>query len=89
VDGAALNKYVSSFKVHDDTIIKLHLDRARYHHSIVNRVGPMIARGDTGLVSHNTKNSAAFDSGLEWSFCWILKAVIVDRKALRGPYHRR
>ena len=41
------------------------VDRARDHHGIVNRVGPMISRRDTRFVSHHAKYSPALDCGLE------------------------
>src|SRR6185437_6198596 len=85
VDGASLHEDVAGIELHDYAVVQLHVDRAGDDHGIVDRVGPVIARGHTALVSHNAENRSIFDRSLERTGRRIMESVIVDGKSPGRP----
>jgi len=88
VDGAALNKHVTSFENADHTVVEFHLDLAGDHHGVVDGVGAVVSGGHTGLIAHHSKNRAIVHRAFEGSLGGVFKAIVAHRKALGRPHHR-
>src|SRR4051812_11697207 len=67
--------------------VELHVDLARHHHRIVDRVGAVIARRDAGAEAHHPKHRAVVERGAHLAPGAIGVAAVVDRKAFAGPDH--
>jgi len=87
VDGAALNEHVTGFEHSNHAIVKFHVNLTRDHNRIVDGVCSVVSRGDAWLIAHHAKNSAIVNGGFEGGLGGVLKSIVVDWKALRGPHH--
>src|SRR5437879_6501918 len=50
VDRAALHEDIALAQVNGDALVELHVDLARKHDGVVDRLGPVVARRDTGVI---------------------------------------
>src|SRR5437868_8143214 len=66
-------------------IVELHIDLARHHYRIIDRVGAMIARGRARSELEEAKDGAVVERRAGLSPPLILVAGVVDRKALGRP----
>src|SRR5262249_39936393 len=89
VNGAALHQNIAGLELYRHAVVKLHIDRAGDDDGIVDRIGAMIAWSDARPIAHDTEHGAIFDRGFKCAGRWVMKAVVVDRKALGRPDHTR
>jgi hypothetical protein len=87
VDGAALHQHVAGLEVHALAVVELHVDLARYHHRVVDRVGAVVARRHAGAEAHHAEHRAIGERGADLAARRIGVAVVVDREALARPDH--
>src|SRR6266436_746071 len=84
VDRAALDQHVPDFEM-NRRIVEFHIDLARHHHRIIDRVGAMISRARAGSELEDAKNGAVVERRAGRAPPLILAAGVVDRKALGRP----
>src|SRR5262249_56003177 len=53
VDGAALDQHVAGLEVHAPPVVELHIDLARDHRPVVDRIGAVVARRNPPPPPHH------------------------------------
>src|SRR4029077_9198349 len=71
----------------DSRVVELHVDLARHHHGVIDRVGAMIARVRPRSELEDAKDGAVVERRAGRAPPLILAAGVVDRKALGRPNH--
>src|SRR5262249_33915876 len=87
MDGAPLHQHVASLEVHAGAV-ELHVDLARDHCSVIDRIGAVVARGNPGAEAHHPEDGAVVDCGdADFASRRVCAPVVVDRKAFTRPDH--
>src|SRR5262249_45693627 len=86
VDGAALHRHVARLEVHAGAV-DLHVDLARNHRGVVDRIGAMVARADSGTEAHHPEHGAVGKRGADLAGGGVGAAVVVYRKVFARPDH--
>jgi hypothetical protein len=64
VDGAPLHQHVAGLEVHAGAV-ELHVDLARDHCPVVDRIGAVVARRNPGAEAHHPEHGAVVERGAD------------------------
>src|SRR5471030_576532 len=86
VDRTALNQYIARLQT-DLCAVEVHIDLARQHHRIVNRIRTMIPRFDSRGKFNHAKHRTVWMTGTYFSLGAIAILVVVNGESFCRPDH--